>query len=89
MSFGWKGFVVVVVICVSVWLSLPGLSRDTAGQEEGMEEVSSRMVEHKRRDPFKLALKEQARRVQHIRDICNDWKDQKQVVKQVVKYIIK
>ena len=85
----WLWFVFIVLITVFVFLSLPGLNRDLEDEEEVTSDVTSiRDKERKQDQQFKLKLREQARRVKHIQDICNDWKDAKQTVKQVIKYTI-
>ena len=40
-------------------------------------------AEEKKAMELLLGRKEQARRVKHIHDICNDWKDHKKILKQV------
>ena len=72
-----------------VFLSLPGLNRDLKDEEEVASDVTTTTEKERKKDQqFKLKMREQARRVKHIQDICNDWKDAKQSVKQVIKYII-
>ena len=73
-----------------VFLSLPGLNRDLKDEEEVASDVTTTTEKERKKDQqFKLKMREQARRVKHIQDICNDWKDAKQSVKQVIKYKIK
>ena len=72
-----------------VFLSLPGLNRDLKDAEEVASDVTTTTEKERKKDQqFKLRMREQARRVKHIQDICNDWKDAKQSVKQVIKYTI-
>ena len=72
-----------------VFLSLPGLNRDLKDEEEVASDVTTTTEKERKKDQqFKLKMREQARRVKHIQDICNDWKDAKQIVKQVIKYTI-
>ena len=72
-----------------VFLSLPGLNRDLKDEEEVASDVTTTTEKERKKDQqFKLKMREQARRVKHIQDICNDWKDAKQIVKLVIKYTI-
>ena len=81
----WFLILVVGLIIVCVWLN-----RDLADEEEVPSDVTSTTDQgRKKNQQFKLIRREQARRVKHIQDICNDWKDAKQSVKQVIKYTIK
>ena len=81
----WLLILLVGIIIVFVWLN-----RDLADEEEVPSDVTSTTDQgRKKNQQFKLIRREQARRVKHIQDICNDWKDAKQSVKQVIKYTIK
>ena len=65
------------------------LNRDLADEEEDVGDVTTTTDQgRKKNQQFKLIRREQARRVKHIKDVCNDWKDAKQSVKQVIKYKI-
>ena len=77
-------FDLVGLIIVFVWLN-----RDLADEEEVPSDVTSTTDQgRKKNQKFKLIRREQARRVKHIEDVCNDRKDAKQSVKQVIKYTI-
>ena len=81
----WLLILLVGIIIVFVWLN-----RDLADEEEVPSDVTSTTDQgRKKNQQFKLIRREQARRVKHIEDVCNDWKDAKQSVKQVIKYKIK
>ena len=77
-------FDLVGLIIVFVWLN-----RDLADEEEDVGDVTTTTDQgRKKNQQSKLIRREQARHVKHIQDICNDWKDAKQSVKQVIKYTI-
>ena len=65
------------------------LNRDLADEEEDVGDVTTTTDQgRKKNQQSKIIRREQARRVKHIKYGCNYWKDAKQSLKQVIKYII-